>query len=157
MTEWKRASKIVCEVIEQHGLGRVAGFDGCECGSFSIGGIEAFISCRKSSRNRSTMPGQAGKYGTAVYVWHGGFDCDKPGLLTAARAITDNLTTPYFAVRFCDPEHDREIRCVYCHEPRSAPTAYLCEAHQNSMEHAEPSAYDFRDIEYSRDGDDDDD
>ncbi len=121
----KRPSQVVCEIIAQHGLGYVAGFEGCDCGSFAIGGIHASLGCRKSSgANKESMPGQSG-YGTSVYVW--GQHCDRDDLTRVARAITGALNDQRFAVRFCDPAHDRKNRCVYCHAERGERASYLCD------------------------------
>lgn len=146
--------KIIQEIIEQHGLGHIAHFDGCECGDFELCGITATIICRKSGRgSKGSVPGHAGEYGTAVYVYDRSLDCDVRELAEVARLITPHLYDQRFAVRLCEPEQDAKNACVYCGKARAQLTDYLCAACQSRIAQ-EPhiARYDGRAFDYASDG-----
>lgn len=44
-------------LIEREGVGGLGGFDGCDCMSFSIFGIDVEVSCRKSGGSKGAPSG----------------------------------------------------------------------------------------------------
>lgn len=131
------------DLIKQVGIGALADFDGCLCGSFAVKGIEVYIACRKSS-------GSVGFRGSTLRVWDRSLDHDVLALEPIAREIARQLHEldpwPSIRTRFCDYLHDHPAKCVYCDKSRTYLTGYLCAEHQADADIQ--SRYDARHIDF---------
>src|SRR5690242_14469171 len=98
-------------LIKTVGVGGLADFDGCVCGSFAVKGVGVDISCRKGSTMDSIF---TDFYGIGMRVVSRGDEGDVPGLVAIAEELIRQMQPWGYAimVRFCSYEDDKKCRCV---------------------------------------------
>ncbi len=115
------------QLLKEVGLYELCGSDGCLCGSCEIQGVHITVSCWKSS---AELPD--GSRGILVRVYSRGMDVNPADLFKVAFEVGKQVhaLAPHtnLHVRFCDYQHDREWKCVYCSNKRDVKWDYLCKA-----------------------------
>lgn len=124
------SAKALLDLLNQHGVYGLAGYDGCRCAHFSVQGVNIDIGCHKSN--------------SGINKWHsrgviritGNDDLDMDDRKAIAEKLLQLLTEkewederrdPYWVIRFCGWEYDDKQICVYCGKPRQDQQGYLCD------------------------------
>lgn len=115
------------DLIEEVGVYRLGGYDGCPCTHFQVRGISVDVSCRKSSGMDGPFPDF---FGIGIRVYTRSDDADGAHLATVAKEVARQLQPEGYAikVRYCTFEQDNEMKCTYCGKEREDINAYICEA-----------------------------
>lgn len=119
----EKADNFVVKLIREHGVFGLGGSDGCACTSFSLGGVNVDIACRKSG---SSGP----RGGVLIRVESPRLDVRGDALEAIAKASADSLREGYsdeVRVRYATEDQDGKCACIYCGKPRKYADGYLCE------------------------------
>ena len=115
-------------LIKEKGIFGLCYSDGCVCCRFAVHHVNVEVSCRKSS---VSLPYDADNRLPVVRV-HGGGDLDDFGLLEIANEIVRQISGDA-VIRLCSYEDDKEVRCIYCHEPRENAESIYCNKHSKGI------------------------
>lgn len=140
------------ELIRREGVFGLGGYDGCLCTHFFVRDVHVGISCRKSSGNLVDPDFN----GTTVRIYSQSGGLRGADLREIAEEIAKQLREKgdggAIAVRYCSYEHDKELKCTYCHKLRATAADYLCPECKTGLnpfgqliaEVSDPSRFDIR-------------